>query len=340
MEYVMSYKYLKGALLLMGLGVGTETYAACTLSSGFQTIKIDMAIGKVVIKPSDAVGAVIYKKQVPIPENRSSTISCNNNNPGKFVAELVGNPQFAMQPSIYKTNVPGIGIRLYRTVNGNSTFSGYYPYSRQLEVNTNYYLGAGEFIIEIVKTAASTGTGNLAQGLYSTYYLDTVPGTPLLTSSVIGDTITITSSSCEIQGSVDKIVQLPTVNKSGFTGVGSTQGTQPFDLNISCNGGKNIQTPDRISLSFDYDLATGTTNVLKNLAPDNVKAAGVGTQLISKYQGASQAIVKQGTVQLGQLTSDQQVTYNLPLEARYYQTNATVTAGEVKSMATVTIQYD
>lgn len=330
----MSYKYLQAMLLLMGVGFGSEAYAKCTLSKQFETVKINMSIGKVVIRPSDAVGTVLYKKQIPIPDNRSSTVSCDTGTPGKFVAELVGKPQLAMQPNIYRTNISGIGIRLYRTVKGNSTFSGYYPYTRQLDANNNYYIGAGEFVIEIIKTAMTTGTGSLAQGLYSTYYLDTDNSIPLLTSSVIGETITITSSSCEIVGNKDRVVQLPTINKSGFKGVGSTQGTQPFDMNIKCVGGKNAS--DTISLSFDYDVATGTNNVLKNLSPDNVKAKGVGTQLLSN----NKPIVDQGIVVLGSLSSEQQATYSVPLEARYYQTESVVTAGEVKSMATITIQYD
>ncbi|RSP30541.1 fimbrial protein, partial [Acinetobacter baumannii] len=43
---------------------------------------------------------------------------------------------------------------------------------------------------------------------------------------------------------------------------------------------------------------------------------------------------------IGTVSSNQTVQYDIPLTARYYQTASNVTAGEVKANATVTIQYD
>ncbi|MEJ8497074.1 fimbrial protein, partial [Acinetobacter baumannii] len=34
------------------------------------------------------------------------------------------------------------------------------------------------------------------------------------------------------------------------------------------------------------------------------------------------------------------IQYNVPMTARYYQTATNVTAGKVRAMATVTIEYD
>ncbi|MFE2008995.1 hypothetical protein ACFW6U_27485, partial [Pseudomonas guariconensis] len=72
---------------------------------------------------------------------------------------------------------------------------------------------------------------------------------------VYGNAITIASSSCEIQGNINKVVQLPTVTKAGFKGVGSTQGDQTFDMNILCNGGINptgYEEKNLISLTYDF----------------------------------------------------------------------------------------
>jgi len=107
-----------------------------------------------------------------------------------------------------------------------------------------------------------------------------------------------------------------------------------------CNGGKNIQTPDKISVSFDYEAANNNNNVLKNIAPSNTQAKGVGTQLVSKYNNANKVIAKGEPVSLGTLNASQTLSYTLPMVARYYQTDRVVTAGEVKSIATVTIEYD
>lgn len=254
---------------------------------------------------------------------------------------LSNSPQPTNYDDVYTTNIPGIGMSLYREVlNSSGLESTFYPHQYKIGPNKYINLTEGSFVVRIVKTANTTGTGKIAQGKYSSYHLRSKIDKPILTSHVYGDSITITTSSCEILEAKDKVVQLPTVANTGFNGIGSTQGPQPFDINIKCVGGQNLQQPEKISLSFDYEAASGTNNVLKNIAADDVKAKGVGTQLVVKGSGVDKAIIKQEKVVVGSLNSEQQITYNLPLEARYYQTEATVTAGEVKSMATVTIQYD
>lgn len=334
-------RYFLMAAALLGVSLGaTQAQAGCTLSRNFTTVNINMAIGKVVAKPTDPVGTVLYTRRVNIPANPSSQMICDWWSGGTVRAVILNNQGLAMQPSIFKTNVPGIGIRLYRELLGGDGFSGYYPYTSDLKRNTTYSLGEGYFVIEIVKTGEATGTGSLAQGLYSSYYLDGRADTPILTSTVTGDTITITSSSCEIKSNANKVVQLPIMKNSDFKGVGSTQGEQPFDINILCNGGKNIQTPDKISVSFDYETANNNNRVLKNIAPSNTQAKGVGTQLVSKYNNTDKVIAKGEPVSLGTLNASQTISYTLPMAARYYQTDRVVTAGEVKSIATVTLNYD
>ena len=332
-------RYFLMSAVLMGCSLGaTQAQAACSFTRGFRTVNINMAIGKIVSKPTDPVGKVLYTKRVDIPANPNSRVSCDRNTPVQAV--ILNNQGLAMHDSIYKTNVPGIGIRLYRELENGETFSGFYPYSSVFTKNNIYYLGAGFFVIEIVKTAEATGTGSLTQGLYSSYYPQGYSDSPLLTSTVTGDTITITSSSCEIKSNANKVVQLPTMKNTDFKGVGSIQGEQAFDINILCNGGKNIQTPDKISVSFDYEAANNNNNVLKNIAPSNTQAKGVGTQLVSKYNNANKVIAKGEPLSLGTLNASQTLSYTLPMVARYYQTDRVVTAGEVKSIATVTIEYD
>ncbi len=70
------------------------------------------------------------------------------------------------------------------------------------------------------------------------------------------------------------------------------------------------------------------------------KANGVGVQLLWNYQNKNQVIKKGDKLALGTLSSNQTLQYNVPMTARYYQTAANVTAGKVRAMATVTIEYD
>lgn len=346
----MSYKYLKGVLLLVGLGLGSEAYAeGCEFTTNFTgTQDVTMNLGAVIVRPGSGVGTTLLEKKFPI-KTMLRAVRCRASgwrDPGqRDVAEgvLTTSPRPTNHEGVYTTNIPGIGMSLYREVASSSDDgidSTFYPHEYQLRPGRQYNLGGGNFVVRIVKTANTTGTGKIAQGKYSSYHLRSKIDMPILTSHVYGDSITITTSSCEISGAKDTVVQLPTVANTGFNGIGSTQGPKPFDINIKCVGGQNLQQPEKISLSFDYEAASGTNNVLKNIAADGVKAKGVGTQLVVKDSGVDKAIVKQEKVVVGNLNSEQQITYNLPLEARYYQTEATVTAGEVKSMATVTIQYD
>ncbi|MGP5217147.1 fimbrial protein [Psychrobacter celer] len=339
----MSSRILNSFLLLMSCVLSSEVYARCTTDWGFTPVDISMDVGRVVVRPSDPVGKILRRASFPITPN-NSRISCNYFG-GQIQAVLSQNPTISSAggASVYNTNIKGIGIRLYRDAGGGSSFSGYYPYNKALTANTPYVLGEGFFIVEIIKTAASTGSGALTEGRYSSYHSRDDVNNPFLTSTVYGNAITIASSSCELLGEVNKTVQLPTVNKSGFKGVGSTQGTQAFDLNFLCNGGENLtpyEQSNKISLNFDYALAPNTTNVLANTAAASTRASGVGIQLKTNYNNVSKAIIKNEKLALGTVKSNQNIQYNVPLDASYYQTDAIMTPGKVSSVATVTIEYE
>lgn len=342
----MRYKHLKTHLLLIGLLAGyafsSEAYAACTASQGFMTQDISMAVGRVVVKPSDPVGKILRKSTFPIASNGSS-ITCDGTGSATIEAILLQNFQLSpLGNSIYNTNIEGIGIRLYREAVDATNFSGFYPYTRTVAGSTTYTLSPGFFVVEIIKTAPNTGSGALAPGPYSSYRFTNNRTRPWLTSAVYGDTITIASSSCEIQGNINKTVQLPTVNKTNFQGIGSTIGEQAFDLSILCNGGTSpagFEETSNISLNFDYTAAANTVNVIENSAPIAERATGVAVQLVSNYNNVNKVIAKNEKIALGSLTSNQSIQHNIPLAARYYQTGPVVTPGSVRSVATVTIQY-
>lgn len=332
---------LNSVLLTAGLGLYGEANAACSTSQDFRTVDVSMQVGRVVVRPSDPVGKVLVKSLFEIRPNDRTTYTCSRSD--MMVARLLQN--YAISPlgnNIYSTNIPGIGIRLYREAFNATNFSGYYPYTAPVP-GTNIRLGEGYFVVEIVKTAENTGSGTLVPGQYSTYYAGNRSDRPFLTSTVYGNAITIASSSCEWRGNINKAVTLPTVTKSGFTGVGSTQGEQSFDLNILCNGGENptgYEEKNLISLSFDYQTEGTNTQVLRNLEPNATKANGVGVQLLWNYNNQNRVIGLGDKLELGTVKSNQTIEYNVPLTARYYQTNANVTAGKVRAMATVTIEYD
>lgn len=339
----IKYKLLNSALLLLGYALSSEAYATC-IQTNFTPQDVNMAVGRVVVRPSDPVGTILRKATFPM-NLVSNAVDCSSGVDTTLTNILVQNyPISPLGNSIYSTNIDGIGIRLYRELSdsGASGFSGFYPYTRTL-TPIRYNVGDGFFIVEIVKTAPITGSGALVPGRYSSYYLTKTPNRPLLTSTVTANAITIASSSCEIQGQINRAIQLPTISKSDFKGVGNSYGETAFDMNILCNGGVNetgVIENNKITLSFDYTLVPNTTNVMQNAAAPATRANGVGVQLVSKYQNANKVIAKGERVDLGVVNSNQSIQYNIPMLARYYQTDTNVRAGTVSSVATVTINYD
>ncbi|MBR7691513.1 fimbrial protein, partial [Acinetobacter nosocomialis] len=296
-----------------------------------------------VVRPNDPVGTVLQKNTFTISPN-NSTATCNR--PGdQIIAALPLNyPISPIGNNVYATNIPGIGIRIYREATDSSNSSGYYPYKLTLTPHTAYTLSPGYIVLEVIKTAATTGSGALVAGRYSTYYVTGQQNRPFLTTTVLGSSpILIASSSCEIQNGVDTVVELPTVTKSGFRAIGTTQGEKNFNLSILFNGGENnsgIPTSNTLSLSFDYNSDAANSQVISNSAAESTKANGVGVELLWNMNGANSTIQKGNKLGIGTIGSNQTVQYDVPLTARYYQTAANVTAGEVKANATVTIQYD
>ena len=335
----MKFKILNSAILISASAFVTEAYAACHPTSGFVTTDISMAVGRVVVRPSDPVGTILRKATFPISAS-SSRIYCDYYG-GTMSAKITQNlPLSPLGNSIYNTNIPGIGIRLYREAEGATNFSGYYPYTSRM-YSGYYNLSAGYFVVEIIKTAENTGSGAIAPGRYSTYYADGYTNIPSLTSTIYGNAITIASSSCEVLGNINKTVNLPKVNKSEFQGVGSTAGEQGFNLDLKCNGGTNPSNyieNNRISLDFDYESTDMQT--ITNSATSSTRANGVNTQLVMDY-GNQNTIVRKGSrFYLGTVNSGQSLQYNLPMRARYIKMTQNVTPGKVRGMATVTIHYE
>ena len=253
-------------------------------------------------------------------------------------------PISSLGDSIYNTNIPGIGLRLYREAADSSNFSGYYPYKRNITSTGDWSLASGYFVVEVIKTADITGSGALATGRYSTYYVTGQQNNPFLTTTISSTApILIASSSCEVQGGIDKVIQLPAVTKSAFRAIGTTQGEQNFSLSILCSGSENLSgtaTSNTISLSFDYLQDSTNNQVIQNTATNTNKASGIGVQLLSTMNNMDTPISTGSALTIGKVSSNQTMQYDVPLKARYYQTSDTVTAGEVKTTATITIQYN
>ncbi|VDR24936.1 Uncharacterised protein [Raoultella terrigena] len=86
----------------------------------------------------------------------------------RFAAKIVSTGSTDLGNKVYSTNVPGIGMRFSR---GGATVNITYPdvFSSTITRTTNYSLEGSRFTLEIIKTAAVTGSGTLAAGKYTSY---------------------------------------------------------------------------------------------------------------------------------------------------------------------------
>ncbi|WP_426406349.1 fimbrial protein [Serratia sp. PAMC26656] len=327
--------------MLLGLMMvgGQSAYAACSVRSGYKAQVINMKLGRVLVTPGSQVGDTLVTGQFPINEV-SNIASCSRG--GSAIGSIMQGRATSFT-NVWSTNIPGIGIRLYREAGSVSNF---YPHTLNFSGNSNVTLNGGYFKIDVVKTAAQTGTGQLTTGLYTNYYMDgTGPGLPLLQSIVDANSLTIVTSTCNVDsGSKNKVVNLDTVTAASFGGVGSTQGEKAFDININCVGGvgENLLPGNAgqgiVNVRFDYTPdSSNAPGVIKSQSGANT-ASGVAVQLLT---GSTTLPIKNGdAVNAGRTVPNQANTLTLPLKARYYRTGTTIKGGNIQSTATFTIEYN
>ncbi|WP_355659713.1 fimbrial protein [Halomonas salifodinae] len=311
--------------------------AACHVNAGHVAQDITMNMGQVIISPQAQVGEVLAMREFTI-HGVNNLGSCDGSSGGWALGRVLQGQPSALAADIHTTNVPGVGIRLSRRRQGQGLDDLVtYPHDHPLLANTTLNLVQGFFRVELIKIAPQTGSGPLSSGTYSTYYLDgSGPSRPMLTSSVLGSGITVVSSSCEVDaGSRNIGVDFGSVSTPQFTGIGSTQASREFSIELNCVG--PTLGEDLVVLGFDYlPDPSGAPGVIR--IDGGVDAAsGVGVQLLDARSDAP--IASGDSVDVGSLAGAGERVLSLPLRARYYQTEANVGGGVTRALATFTIEY-
>ncbi|MGE8229888.1 fimbrial protein [Stenotrophomonas hibiscicola] len=334
---------LLAAMAVMGgIAVASPALATCYITQqGFVAQDVQMDMGQIVILPSLPVGGVIKELIVPINQ-RDSIGYCDRwggSANGRFVNAAQQNavPGFS---NVYATDVAGVGIRVYRD---SGTIQTYYPHTLQLGGNRTLTLNGGRFRVELIKTAAQTGSGIIApNGRFTTYYLDgDGPGRPELTSTFKGSGTTVVSPTCEVQaGSRNIAVDFGSVPNTTFTGVGSKAADRDFEIRLNCQGSNVAAYQSKIGIRLDADQdSSNMPGVLKLSAASN-SATRVGIQMVQRDGSAEREVRFGQTINVG-TTAPGTSVMALPLRARYVQTQAgTVGAGTANGQATFTIQYE
>lgn len=130
----------------------------------------------------------------------------------------------------------------------------------------------------------------------------------------------------------DVDVKLPDTPVGAFSGVGTVVGLTPFDLSFqNC-------PPNLASIDYSFAPATSVLDAANGVVGLNgtSNAGGVGIQLLTQ----SGQPVQFGTrYPLSAYDPSQTSSYNVGLQAGYYQTDAAVIAGHAETALTFTVDY-
>ncbi|MBY4953179.1 fimbrial protein [Pantoea sp. DY-17] len=327
------------SIFFIGLYVNFAQAYTCTTTTAATTISPPA----IVIQRDLPVGSLIGSQ---ITSGAVNTFNCTNTAPaltyqsvgvkgtGNYVTTIGGR-------RIYSTNIAGIGFAIGAiSVNNCNNFSGWVDGTGTGDGNANNRLlcsvnglMAGQplreqALLQFYKTGP-TGSGMVAAQEAGAFILRNnqalwhSPG-----STILMNGFSVTTLACSVSNTAIA-VNMGNVDKRAFNGTGSSPDasfTRNFTLPLNCNAGT------RINVKIDGNAQNSANGVL-NLTSGANTASGVGVQLLF-----NNAPVQLGTnIVAG--TSASAGNYNIPLQARYYQTTATITPGTANSSATFTLTY-
>ncbi|HBW3433090.1 TPA: type 3 fimbria adhesin subunit MrkD, partial [Klebsiella pneumoniae] len=215
-----------------------------------------------------------------------------------------------------------------------------YPdvYSSRVYNTTYYSLEGSRFTLEIIKTAATTGSGTLAAGKYTSYDWES-GSNPILETYLSASAITVVSPSCSVLSGKNMNVDVGSIRRTDLKGVGTTAGGKDFNIDLQCSGGLSETGYANISTSFSGTLATSTTatmGALLNEKAGSGMAKGIGIQVLK--DGSPLQFNKKYTVV--RLNNQETRYITIPLHARFYQYGPTTSTGEVESHMIFNLTYD
>ncbi|RTQ87498.1 MULTISPECIES: fimbrial protein [Stenotrophomonas] len=336
---------LPGTILLFaGLMLTGGAEAACRINliGGifFDPQEVLIDAGYITVLPSTPIGGLI--KQISGGIHGKAFVAQCDLWGGKEISVFENPDRRVAVPglaNVYTTDVPGIGVRVMRSVSGGSPF--FYPHSQSHSVKPGWLgIDGGSFIIDLVRTAEQIGTGRVAPtGTFTRFYYDgNSTSNPALTSKFSSNGNVVVKPTCEVDaGSRNIPVAFDNVPANRFNGPRTRGDNRDFSIKLLCQGGAR-ETRVKIRIDATPD-DSGYQGVLKL---DNVqnRASGVGIEMVRR-SGTSEVPFSLGDPLVVGFTQPTASTLELPLRARYIQTReGAVGPGVANGKATFTLQYD
>lgn len=259
--------------------------------------------------------------------------------------------------SVYATSIPGIGVQIWSngpTLPAADVVTYAVPTYPNWSSGKPSVNGNLSYDVSIIKIADVVGAGMLRGSDLPTFEFSFVGDTKLITlKGQVTGALSVVSRTCTTP---DITVDLGTHNTNELNGVGTTTHwvSVPIQLNncpafFGYNTG--LLTVDKLSTgslgknSISYSVSPITAVIVPNqgvmaLQPDGVNpmAMGAGIQIAN---ASGVPITYNSSKDSGlALNRTEGANYTIPLQARYYQTAANVTAGQANGAATVTLIYN
>ncbi|HDU4673932.1 fimbrial protein [Klebsiella aerogenes] len=312
---------LKSGWLVLALWLAAfGAQASCQFANGVTSeISGNISFGNIAVQRDAPVGSVIATATTGAYNNGNTLAGCSEAWTLRWELSKWGTLS-ALGDNIYNTNIPGVGLKMTAVAAGKVI-----PYDASMGAN-NYLVIPGDGIkAELFKTGDITG-GTLDSGMLARA---SASNQLYFANVTLNGSNTITSESCSVTTNPVN-VPLGDHDKSEFSGPGTGTAWQTFNINLSCVQGARINV--RIDATADSDA--GVPGVIK-LDSDPVNASGVGVQVWYRYEDSP--------VQFGQeryyYTSPSGGNEYVQLQARYYQTTQSITAGKANATATFTLSY-
>jgi len=242
------------------------------------------------------------------------------------------------QDGVYATNLPGVGLRIREQTPPQVL---YWP-RRRTPLSAGHYTPMASYIVDLIKTGPlHEGRLQLPTDAASRRY-GALQATAL---QFAGDVdIVLNKPTCSVApGSEQVPVELGKPSVRDFHGPGSGTALRDFSLRLACHGGAGGD-PLFVWVTLSDASQPGNRSTVLNLRSD-ATARGIGVQVLRgageevRFGADSSQLGNPGQWRAGAVVNGQ-TRFEIPLQARYIQTQSHVFPGSAGALATFTFAYN
>lgn len=234
----------------------------------------------------------------------------------------------------YQTGIEGLGYRI--RLQGVC----YFPWPITCSPGDLSLRVAHTLVIELIKTGPVVRNG-VWSGVFGRWDFGSIAPSDFLQyswSAPISVTVRPPVLQCTVT-TPQVTVPMGSIPKTAFSGIGSTAGTQPLNIDLMCSGGDPGESK-AISVTLTDNTNPANQSTTLSLTPNSI-ATGIAIQMLQGqtvlgYGPDSNLPGNPGQWSAG---NSGMGVFRIPLSARYIQTGATITPGSANGRATFTMSY-